>query len=110
MAILNDPSADVTFVASAAADADAAVAANAGLRLLGYSVKESAGAPAAAELNIVHGATGAAGTNIGAHHDLAANGEKERWFGRDGIKVPNGISIDRIAGSTEVTLYTRTVI
>ncbi len=40
----------------------------------------------------------------------AANGEVFRWFGPDGIKVPGGISVDRIAGSTEIAIYTKKVI
>ncbi len=108
MAIQNDPAADITLQAATAVDVDAVVAADANLRLVGYAIKESAGV--AAEFRILQGATVAAGTEIGAHHHLAANESKERWFGADGIKVPGGLSLDRVAGTAKVAFYTRKVI
>lgn len=100
----SDPT-QITAVASGTVDVDAALAAKAGLRLKGYAIKEDAGVAAAAELMLLHGATVGAGALIGAHHDLVANGEKERWFDDDGLPIPNGISIDRVSGTTKITLY-----
>jgi hypothetical protein len=97
----------VVRVAAGTADADAVVAANANLRLMGYAIKEAAGTPAAALAAIVQGATAAAGTDLGAEHDLAANGEAFRWFGPDGLSVPGGLSVDRTTGTTRLVLYVR---
>ena len=49
------------------ADADAAVAAATGLRLMGYTATESDGTPAVATANIKHGATGGGWYCNGAH-------------------------------------------
>lgn len=108
MAILNDPGTDVTNVAAAAVNTDAAVAAAPGLRLMGYSIKETAGV--AAQFEVVHGATGAGGAGLGADHNLAANGDVAKWFGPAGIKVPNGLSVKRTAGTAKVALYTKSLI
>ena len=83
------------------ADVDAAVAATPGLRLMGYSSKESAGTPAAATFKIVHGATGAGGTSL-VHINHALSTSSTQWFGPDGIAVPNGLSIDLITGQIDV--------
>jgi hypothetical protein len=108
VAILNDDAADVTLVAAAAVNTDAAIAADPLLRLLGYTIKETVAA--AAEFEVVHGATGAGGTGLGAHHHLVASESKERWFGPSGVKIPNGLSIRRAAGTAKVALYTKKVI
>ena len=88
------------------ADVDAAVAANNGLVLMGYSCRESAGTAAAAAFNIVNGATGAAAGKI-IHEELAANEAKTVWFGPTGITCPLGISIDHVAGTVDVALHHR---
>lgn len=108
MAVLNDPGSDVALAAAAAANTDAVVAANAQLRLMGYQIKETAGV--AAQFEVVHGATGAGGAGIGADHNLAANADVTRWFGPDGIKVPNGISVKRTAGTAKLAVYTKLVV
>lgn len=91
------------------ADVDAAVAAATGLRLMGYSVRESAGTAAAAALSIKHGATGAGGTYV-ARINLAADESERMWFGPDGIDVAaNGISIDWEAGTIDVDIWHKTV-
>lgn len=86
------------------ADADAAVAAATGLRLMGFAARESAGSPAVATFQIVHGATGASGDAI-VPVELAANGSTFQWFGPQGIAVADGISIDHVAGTVDVTLF-----
>ena len=80
-------------------------AAATGLRLMGYSCRESAGTPAVASFNIKHAATGAAGDQVVAV-ELAANGAETKWFGPQGIDVAtSGLSIEDVAGTYDVTLY-----
>lgn len=99
--------ASVDVNAAITANVDAAVAAAAGLRLVGFSAKESAGAPAAATAVIVHGATGAGGTAV-AYINLAASGSDTVWLG-DGIACDSGISIDWLTGQLDVCLYYKVV-
>jgi hypothetical protein len=86
-------------------DADvAAVAANAFLRLKGFSVGESAAAASTAEVIIRHGAT-AAGDPVVAPCNLAANGFGTFWYGEEGIPCPEGIFVERVSGETTIVLY-----
>jgi len=91
------------------ANVDAAVAAAAGLRLMGYSAKESAAVPAAATAVIVHGATGAGGTSV-VNLNLALSTSETQWFGPDGIACPNGLSIDWLTGRLDINLFYKVVI
>lgn len=100
--------ASVDVNAAVIADVDAAVAAQAGLRLMGYSAKESAVVPASATFGVVHGATGAGGVVV-IHQNFAASGSNSAWFGPDGIACPNGISIDWLTGRVDVTLFYKVV-
>lgn len=86
------------------ADVDAAVAASAGLRLKGFSARESAGTAAAATFQIVNGATGAAAGKVFVV-ELTANESRSEWFGPEGIDCASGISIDWIAGAVDVYLH-----
>lgn len=90
--------------AAVAADDNATVAANAGLRLLGFSAAESAGTPAVAEAKIVNGATGAAAGKV-VDIGLVASDSKQAWFGPGGIACPLGISIDHVAGTLDITVH-----
>lgn len=90
------------------ADVDAAVAAAAGLRLVGFACREMAGTAAVASFIIVNGATGAGGTAV-VPVELAANESRSEWFGPEGIDCANGISIDWIAGAVDVHLFYKTV-
>lgn len=94
-----------TPVATGTGDA-AAVAAATGLRLMGYAVRESAGAPAVAALNLRHGTL--ATDPLLVPVELAANGADKQWFGPAGIHCPSGIFVDRVAGETELTIFTVT--
>ena len=86
------------------ANSDAVVAAATGLRLMGFSCRESNGG-AVATFTIQHSATGAAG-NIVVAVELLANSSLTQWFGPQGIDVAtNGLSINHIAGEFDVTLY-----
>lgn len=97
--------ADVTYALNAgkSADVDAAVAAAAGLRLMGYAATSAAGAV----LAIVHGATGASGDSV-IPINIAANGNPSAWF-PEGIPMANGISLDRVSGTFDCTLFYKTV-
>lgn len=99
--------ASVAVNTAIAADVDAAVAAAAGLRLVGFAARESASTAAAATFIIVHGAT-AAGTKL-IPVELAADQSTRDFFGPDGIACPDGISIDWIAGTVDVNLFYKTV-
>ena len=105
MGILNDVAYDLNPGIST--NVDAAVAAVAGLRLMGYAIRESAGSEAVATVIIVHGATGAAAAKV-VPIELAASNSKHEWFG-DGIPMPNGISIDVVAGTVDLTLFYKTL-
>lgn len=100
--------ASVNVNAAVTADVDAAVAATPGLRLVGYSAKESAGIPAAATLVIKHGATGAGGTAV-AYINFAASGSTTVWLGDGGIACDSGISLDWLTGQLDVCLYYKVV-
>lgn len=95
-----------TSVATLLADNNATVVAAANLRLIGVSVRETAGA--AAVMRVMHGATVAGGALV-AGFSLAANESKMHWYGPAGVAVPNGLSLDWISGSTEVVLFTKAV-
>lgn len=93
------------LAASGSADVEAAVAAHNTLRLKGFAVSETASPMADAEVIILHGATVAAGTQVVPPVNLDPNGFGLYWFPDGGIPCPNGITIDRVAGSTTVILY-----
>jgi hypothetical protein len=73
---------------------------------MGVAVRESAGAPAAAALNLRHGDDAADPLLIPI--ELAANGSTFQWFGPQGIWCPSGVFVDRVSGETELTLFTLT--
>lgn len=104
---LFSPAADVDVNAAVVADVDAAVAAAAGRRLVGFACRESAAAAAAATFRIMHGATVAGGTEM-APVELAANESKIAWFW-PGLKADNGLSVDWIAGTFDIDLFYITV-
>lgn len=75
------------------------------VKLMGYSIHESAGSPGAYEVSIVDGATGSGGTSM-AHIEGGASTSTEQWYGPDGIAVySQSISIDHISGTVDVTVY-----
>ncbi len=90
-----------TTIASASGD-EAGVAATAGLRLMGYSVRE--GAAGVATLNIEHGTANS--SPILAAENLAANTSQLRWLGPQGLPCAGGIWIERLTGTTTVYLIT----
>lgn len=92
----------ITAIAAGTGD-EAAVAATANMRLMGYSVKETAAAVATL---VLHHGTSASGTAT-AFVNLAAAGSTTEWFGPQGIPMPSGVWIERLTGTTAVTVYTK---
>ena len=86
------------------ADVDAAVAAARGLKLLGFNARESDGTPAVATAYICDTDDASDGPAV-IKVELAANESKTVWFGHPGIDFSNGISIDHIAGTLDITLF-----
>ena len=92
-----------TFTTIAAGTGDeAGHAAAAGLRLMGYSVRETAGA--VATLNIEHGTANS--SPVMAAINLAAAGSAVQWFGPQGLNCASGVWIERLTGTTQVHLIT----
>lgn len=69
--------------------------------LFGYSIKEDASA--AANI-IIRDGTSNSGTPV-AYINLASNESVRDWFGPQGIKITTGIWIDRVAGTTTLTIW-----
>lgn len=95
--------ASITEVTSGTSDAQG-VAATANLRLIGFSCRENAGSPAAAEFILRHGTADTAPAI--AFVKLAASGSVTQWLGFGGIGCPNGIFVDRVSGTTHISLWT----
>lgn len=91
-------------VTSTSSDSDALVAADPSLRVHGISICESAGSSDKAHFRLIHGATAAGGTMV-ASIKLAASESQFIWFGDEGVRSPNGISVDRVAGTAEFIVY-----
>ncbi len=94
----------VTVVAAGSGD-EAGVAATANMRLMGYSIKETAAA--VATMSLLHGAS-SAGTAL-VHLNFAASASSTQWFGPQGIPCAAGVWIERLTGSTAVILYTKVI-
>lgn len=90
-----------TTIATSSGD-EAGIAGAAGLRLLGLSVRETAAG--AATLNIEHGTANSSPVMVPIN--LAASGSVTLWFGPQGLPCPNGVWLERLTGSTLVTLIT----
>lgn len=96
---------NAVLAAAGTADVEAMVAAHATLRLCGLSVAETAATAAAAEIIMLHGATQAAGVIVVAPINVGADGFGVFWFENGGIPCPNGITLDRVSGTTTVVAY-----
>lgn len=99
----------VDSVTFAGISADQAVgpplSAHKGLRFCGFSARESDGTPAVAAFNICNGAV--ANADFLAVVELAANTSTAFWCGDPGVAAPDGISVDRVAGTVDVVVYFR---
>ena len=90
------------------ADVEPAVAAAAGLRVVGWVARETAGSAAVATFRIMNGADVACGVGI-VGIELSANQSAGDWYGPEGLDVANGLTIDIIAGTVDVYLYHKTI-
>jgi hypothetical protein len=91
-----------TTIATAATTDEQGIAAAHGLRLMGYTIRETAAA--VATVNLCHGT---ANTTIICGENLAASTTVNRWFGPQGLPVEAGVWIERLTGgSTQVVLIT----
>lgn len=90
-----------TTIAAGTGD-EAGHAAATELRLMGLSVRETAGA--VATLNIEHGTANS--SPVLAAINLAAAGSTVLWFGPQGLPCASGIWIERLTGTTQVHLIT----
>lgn len=93
-------------VASGAAAVQAVYPAD-DLVLMGFSATEDAGTAAAAEVILRHGKDTSGDELFGV--TLAANESTSDWFAPCGIGCPNGLYVDRVSGTTKLTLFVRTV-
>lgn len=97
--------APATAAAAASGTADVQiVAAATSLRLVGLTAKESAGSPASASFVLRHG-TSTAGTPL-VHVNLGAGESVRDWFGPGGMVASSGVYLDRLTGTTDVTVHT----
>lgn len=87
-------------LASGTGDAQA-IAAAAGLRLFGFSVRENAGGAATA---ILYHGTANTDPPI-AFLSLASGAVQIQWFGDKGIAIPNGLFVDRLSGTTHFSFW-----
>lgn len=88
------------------ADVDAAVAAQAGLCLVGYSCREKVSGVAA--FNIIHGATGTTGDQV-VNVRLSGDMVDSAFLGETGIDCSNGISIELLAGNADITIHYKVI-
>jgi len=91
-----------------AANVEPAVVAAAGLRLVGWSARESDGTPAVATFRIMNGITVVEGTLL-VPVELSANESAREWYGPEGIDASGGITIDHIAGTIDIVIYHKTL-
>lgn len=68
---------------------------------MGFSVHETAAAVATA---VIRDGTSTSGVPV-AYISLAAAGGQTQWFGPQGIVCTNGIFLDRVTGTTEITVW-----
>lgn len=93
-----------TTIATAATTDEQGVAAATGLRLMGYTIRETAGA--AATVNLCHGTSNA---TIAIAENLASATGVNRWFGPQGIPMPLGIYIERLTGGSTQFHFTTAI-
>lgn len=84
-------------------DVNEAVAANAKLVCLGFSITETASPAGRASVRLMNGAT-VAGGEMFATIPLAPQEGHTQWF-PGGISIPNGLSIDLVSGTVDIAVY-----
>lgn len=90
-------------LASGTGDSEGLVAANAFLKLCGWSISEDNNSTA--EVKIYDGQTISGGTLAVAPIHCAAYGFGQWGIANQGIPCPNGITVERVSGTTTVILY-----
>ena len=77
------------------------------LRLVGFTITEDASTPAEARVRLHHGVNNTSPELF----DIVLTPKQSirEWFDIGGIAVPNGVFIDRVTGTTRITLYARAV-
>jgi len=73
-------------------------------RLLGWSFREDAGTPAVATVRLFDGLDNT-GTLIAAI-ELAESGSDHEWYGPQGVWVKVGVFVEKVAGTSEGSVYT----
>jgi hypothetical protein len=73
--------------------------------LMGFSLRESAAAPAVATAIIRDGTT--ATDPIVVVLELNGDQSATMWFGPDGIRINTGVYLDRVAGTVTGAVYVR---
>lgn len=71
--------------------------------MVGFSCREAAGTAAAASFVLRHG--GSTGGKPLLYVNLAADESVRDWYGPDGIECPQGVFVDREAGTAEIVVY-----
>lgn len=69
------------------------------LRFYGYTAQETQGAPA--QFIIRHGGVALITVNLAPHES------RNEWPEEGGQATPNGLTVDRVSGDTEVAVYFR---
>lgn len=95
-----------TVLASGTTDAQVIAATSAGRtppRLIGFSITEDAGTPAVARVRLHHG-TGTSGTEL-FDVEIKADEAHRLWM-PPGIEIPDGLFVDRAAGTARLTIFT----
>lgn len=93
-----------TVLAGISTDQDAVLPGNRYLRLMGYSIRESAGTSGAAAADIVEGATASGGDKV-VPIELSGNTNEKDWFGPDGIEMQSGVSVRVISGTVDIVVF-----
>jgi hypothetical protein len=90
-----------------AATDEAIAGAATGLRLIGFSARETTAA-AVAVFNIRHGTSNAGAILVSV--SLGPNESAREWYGPDGIAAASGIWLERVSGTIQVTGYSKVVV
>lgn len=105
---VRDPSlAPATATDAGTGTGDVAITAAAtGLRLMGFSARETTGI-AGAVFNLRHGV--ASTDPILVTVSLGANESAREWYGPDGLAAASGIWLDRVSGTSQIVGYYKAV-
>jgi hypothetical protein len=91
----------ISAVAAGGVNANRLLSAVDPVRLMGFAFRETAGAVASLELRAGTDVTGDLAIGV----NLAANGNAREWFGPNGLAVPGGLFLVRLAGSIDGSVW-----